>query len=191
MSLARRGFAIPCCLTAVLCTPSTRAFEVELSQTRYADRQYQCELRVRLDAPIERVEAVLRDYERYPALDGRILRARVLERPAANVAMLETTLRACFGPFCRNVRRVERVEELPHALSATADPARSDVRFGETHTVLSALGEGGTLVSYRTRITPAFWIPPIVGRHWMLSTLEHATSELFMNVELQAQEGVL
>jgi hypothetical protein len=191
MSLARHRIAVLCCLTAVLCAPPARAFEIEMIQTRYAQRQYQCELRVRLDAPIERVEAVLREYERYPALDARILRARVLERPAANVAVLETTLRACFGPFCRNVRRVERVEESPHALSATADPARSDVRFGETHTELSALKEGGTLVSYRTRITPAFWIPPIVGRHWMLGTLEHATSELFRNVELQAQESVL
>ena len=111
-----------------------------------------------------RVEAVLRDYERYPELDARILRARVLERPAANVAVLETTLRACFGPFCRNVNRIERVEESRHALTAITDATRSDVKFGETHTQLSTCRRAAARAcSYRTSITPGFWIPPFVG----------------------------
>lgn len=172
----------------LLVAAAAPAFEIELSEPRYLERQYQYELRVRLDAPLERIEAVLRDYEHYPALDPRILEARVLERPADHVALLETLLRACFGPFCRNVKRVERVEESTHALAAVADPARSDIKFSETHTLLSEAAAGGTLVSYRTRIAPGFWIPPLVGRRWMLSTLEDATRELFMNVELKAQE---
>lgn len=164
------------------------AFEIEHSKASYADRKYQYELRVRLDAPPDRVEAVLRDYESYPTLDTRILEARVIERPAENVALLETKLRACFGPFCRNVQRIERVEESTGALEAITDPGRSDVRFGETHTSLAATGEGSTLVSYRTSITPGFWIPPFVGRRWMLSTLANATSDLFMNVEERAKK---
>jgi hypothetical protein len=165
------------------------SFEIEQSETRYADRRYHCELRIHLDAPLEKVEAVLRDYERYPSLDARILQARVLERPGADVVVLETILRGCFGPFCRNVTRVERVEESPHALVATADPARSDVKFGETHTRLAAADKGGTVVSYRTSLTPAFWVPSLVGRRWMLRTLEDATADLFMNVEMRAREG--
>jgi len=42
-------------------------------------------------------------------------------------------------------------------------------------------------VSYRTAITPAFWIPPIGGRRWLLATLSDATIELFKNVESKAQ----
>ena len=165
------------------------AFEIEHSETRYVDRRFQCELNVRLDAPLDKVEAVLRDYERYPSLDTRILQARVLERPAPNVVTLETTLRVCFGPFCRNVTRVERVEEPQHALAATADPSRSDVKFGETRTQLSPDENGGTLVHYRTSITPWFWIPSIVGRRWMLRTLADASGDLFMNVEMQAKKA--
>jgi Polyketide cyclase / dehydrase and lipid transport len=165
---------------------STAAFDIERSETRYADRRYQCELSVKLDAPLDKVEAVLRDYEEYPALDTRILKARIVERPAPNVAMLETTLRFCVGWFCRNVHRIERIEESQHALAATADPSRSDVQFGETHLQLAPGDDGSTLVSYRTSITPAFWIPPVVGRRWMLRTLEQATEDLFMNVEMQA-----
>lgn len=140
-----------------------------------------------LDAPVERVEAVLRDYPRYSNLDRRILDSKVLERPAADVAILATTVRACFGPFCRNVKRVERVQEAPLELTATADAARSDVKSGETRTQLSAT-DSGTRVTYRTRIVPAFWIPAFVGRRLMLNTLEAATINMFTNVEKIALE---
>ena len=165
------------------------AFEIEKSETRYADRRFQCELSVKLDAPPEQVQAVLRDYERYPSLDTRILQARVLERPEPNVVVLETTVRVCLVWFCRNVTRVERVQESEHALAATTDPSRSDVRFGETHTQLAPDENGGTLVHYRTSITPGFWIPSVVGRRWMLRTLEDASGDLFMNVEMRAKKA--
>lgn len=188
MSPTRASHYVLSALTFVSCTAAAHAFQVERSETRYANRQYQCELRIRIDAPLERVQAVLRDYAAYPALDPRILQARVLERPADNVAVIETMLRACFGPFCRNVKRVERVEESDGTLIATADPSRSDVRFSETRTMLSP-ADGGTLIEYHTRVTPGFWIPSIVGRRWMLNTLEDATSDLFMNVEMQAKKA--
>lgn len=164
------------------------AFEIEKSETRYADRRFQCELSVRLDAPPDQVEAVLRDYERYPSLDTRILQARVLERPEPNVVVLETTVRVCMVWFCRNVTRVERVQESEYALAAKTDPSRSDVKFGETHTQLSPDENGGTLVHYRTSITPGFWIPSVIGRRWMLRTLEDASGDLFMNVEMRAKK---
>jgi Polyketide cyclase / dehydrase and lipid transport len=180
----RHFFLLPLVLGVV----SAHAFEIEHSQASYSDRKYQYELRVRLDAPLDRVEAVLRDYERYPELDTRILEARVVERPADNVALLETKVRVCFGWFCRDVKRTERVEEAAGTLAAITDPARSDVKFGETHTSVAAAGEG-TLVSYRTSIAPAFWIPSFVGRRWMLGTLANATNNLFMNVEERARHA--
>lgn len=172
-------------LAAVISAPAA-AFTVEHSATRYADKRYHCELTVTLDAPIERVAVVLRDYEDYPELDQRILNARVIERPEEDVAVLATTLRACFGWFCRNVDRIERVQEEPRALTSTVDPARSDVTFGETRTELEELDDG-TRVTYRTTIAPGFWIPPIVGRRWMLNMLEGATTNLFRNVEAKAK----
>jgi hypothetical protein len=184
--MSRSPLAPAVLAAASLWAGAAGAFEIERSETRYADRRYQCDLNVRIDAPLDKVEAILRDYEKYPSLDSRILQARIIERPAPNVAMLETTLRVCLGWFCRNVKRVERVEESQHALAATADPGRSDVRFGETHLQLAPGEHDSTLVRYSTSITPGFWIPTVVGRRWMLRTLEDATTDLFMNVEMQA-----
>lgn len=175
-------------LGAVSCaTPGVYAMSIERAEARYADRRYHFELVATLNASLEHVQSVLRDYERYPALDARILESRVLERPEQHVALLQTTLRMCLGPFCRNVRRVERVEEGPSSLSAIADPERSDVTSGETHTQLEAV-DGRTQVTYRTSIAPSFWIPAVVGRRWMLNRLNEATVELFEHVELRAQD---
>jgi hypothetical protein len=179
-------FAPAALAAAAIWAGAADALEIEHSEVRYVDRRYQCDLNVRIDAPLDKVEAILRDYEKYPSLDARILQARIIERPEPNVAMLETTLRVCLGWFCRNVKRVERVEESQHALAAKADPSRSDVRFGETHLQLTPGEDGGTQVRYSTSITPGFWIPSVVGRRWMLRTLEDATTDLFMNVEMQA-----
>jgi len=154
---------------------------------QFADRHYRFEMVVTLDAPVEQVEAVLRDYEHYPDLDERILTAKVLERPESEVAILQTVLHACFGPFCRNVHRVEQVTESHLGLVAISDPKRSDVKFGESYTALSPLEGGRSRISYRTDIVPDFWIPSLVGRRFMLNTLQDATTTLFRNVERKAQ----
>lgn len=166
-----------------------QAFTIEHSAARYVDKHFQYEMVVTLDAPIHRVEEVLRDYAQYPSLDPRILSAKVLERPAQDVVTLETTVRVCYGPFCRNVKRVERVAESQYVLLAIADPARSDVQFSETRSELSEALHGTTRVKYVTDVVPDFWVPAIGGRRMMLKTLEIATSDLFMNVERKARES--
>lgn len=175
-------------LSIALLSPAALAFDIQHSHASYVEEEYRFEFTAVLDAPIDYVEIVLRDYEHYPALDSRILEAHVLDRPTMNVATLATTLRACFGPICRSVRRVERVEETPHGLLAVTDPQRSDMELGETRTQLEEAEAGRTRVIYRTRLRPDFWVPALVGRRMMLTTLEDATVDLFRNVEKTAQQ---
>jgi hypothetical protein len=163
------------------------AFELTHAEAKYVDEEYRFEMTAVLDAPVKFVETVLRDYERYNTLDSRILEARVIERSdAEHVATLATTLRACFGPICRNVKRVERVEEAPLTLLAITDASRSDMKFGETRMQLEDAPEGRTRVTYQTRLKPDFWIPALIARGMMLRTLEDATIALFQNVEKRA-----
>lgn len=172
----------------MLSVPAARAFTVEHSEARYADKHFQYELVVTLDAPIERVDAVLRDYADYPSLNARILSAKVLERQAPDVVTLETTVEVCLGWFCRDVTRVERVQESTYVLLAVADPERSDVRFSETRSELSPAHHGATRVKYVTNVVPGFWVPAVGGRRMMLKMLETETRNLFMSVEDKARE---
>ena len=155
---------------------NAHAFEIEHAEAKFEDEEYRFEMTAILEAPSAIVSSILRDYESYKSLDARILEARVIERnEAEHFSMLATTLRACVGPICRNVKRIERVEETPMSLVAKTDPARSDMEFGETRMQLSALDDSRTRVTYQTRLKPAFWIPALVARRMMLTTLEDAT----------------
>jgi Polyketide cyclase / dehydrase and lipid transport len=171
----------------LLLTTPIYAFDLQRAEAEFIEGEYRFEMTAVIEAPVDQVEHILRDYENYPTLDPRILAARVIERSEPHIATLATTLRACFGPFCRSVKRIERVEESPHALLAVTDAARSDMKFGETRMELSSDEQNRTRVSYRTRLKPDFWIPALVARRMMLETLEDATIELFRNVEKRAQ----
>jgi hypothetical protein len=184
---ARGHGCIPLTAALLFAAATAPAFELQEAVPQYADSEYRFEMTAVLDAPADAVERILRDYTGYPALDDHIIEAKVLERPAEGVAILATTLRVCFGPICRSVHRVERIEESPRALLALTDPMRSDMKFGETRMEITVLEEGRTRVAYRTRLQPDFWIPAIVARRLMLETLEDATIALFRNVEQQAQ----
>lgn len=170
-----------------LSASAASAFDIERSEARYIDKHFRYELVVTLDAPIDRVDEVLRDYTDYPSLNHRILEAKILERPAPDVVTLETTVEVCFGWFCRNVTRVERVQESKYKLLAVADPERSNVKFSETHSELSAGLHGATRVKYVTNVVPGFWVPPLGGRRMLLRALENETRDLFMSVERKAQ----
>lgn len=173
-------------LGAMGAASSAASLEIQDLQTHYREGEYRLTMKARLDAPVDQVEAVIRDYANYAELDSRILEARVLSREAERVTLF-TRLNACFGVFCRKIDRVEEVREQPYELDAATLPDRSDVKNGRTHTQLFAAGES-TLVEYSTSITPKFWVPPLFGRSWMLRTLQDATAALFTNVETRAKK---
>ena len=175
--------------TVLLSAPVAGAFTIEHSEARYVDKHFRYELVVTLDAPIDRVDEVLRNYADYPSLNHRILSSNVLDRPAADVVTLETTVEVCFGWFCRNVTRVERVQESKYKLLAVADPERSDVKFSETRSELSPGHHGVTRVKYETNVVPDFWLPPVGGRRMLLRKLETETRDLFMSVEEKARQS--
>lgn len=172
----------------LLSAPAARAFTIEHSEARYAEKHFRYELVVTLNAPIDRVDEVLRNYTDYPSLNARILSAKVLERVAPDVVTLETTVEVCFGWFCRDVTRVERVQESKYVLMAVADPERSDVKFSETRSELTPALHGATRVKYVTSVVPGFWVPAVGGRRMMLKMLETETRDLFMSVEEKASQ---
>lgn len=174
-------------LSIALWSGNASALDVVRAETHYQDREYRVELEVVLNAPVDRVEAVLRDYANYPKLEANILEATVLSRPDAFSVLLYTKLRACSGLFCRTVKRVERVQERALELSAVVLPEQSDVVAGHTHTVLQAF-DGRTRIRYQTGVTPKFWVPSFIGRPLLLRTLREASIDMFRHVEVRAKQ---
>ena len=188
--MSLRNVSLGAVCGALCVSTGAQALEIEQADSKYLDKQYRLTLVTVVEASRERVQAVLRDYRNYPKLDPRILEARVMERTGPNEVVLYTKLRACFGVFCRTIKRVERVEEGDNDLRASVLPDQSDATQGETRTQLTALN-GRTRITYSTQIAPGFWIPPFIGRALMLRTLREASVDLFRRVEQQAQGQVV
>ena len=104
---------------------------------------------------IDSVERCCATTTEYPSLERAHPAARKCwSGPEREVALLETTVKVCLGPFCRNVTRVERVQSRQYVLLRSRIPSRSDVKFGETRSELSPDVHGGTLVKYVTNVVP-------------------------------------
>lgn len=174
-------------VAALAIAPAALAIDIQRLDVRHRGDRYIVELEALLDAPAESVGAVLKDYERYPDLDARILEShRVVDEDGTS--RLLTRLRGCVGTLiCRSMRRVETLEETPGELIAIAVPEESDVRYGRTYSRWEARAHG-TALTYRLEITPDFWIPPFIGRRMMIRTLREGTISLFTNVERVARE---
>ncbi len=164
------------------------ALQVEQVQAWFHDGEYRLTMTATLAAPLSRVESVLRDYAQYPQLDARILDARVLTHLSATQLELMTRINVCFSFLCREVERVEQVDERPGELLATVIPQRSDAERGSTHTRLSAQG-ARTRVVYATRIVPKFWVPALFARSLMLRSLRDSTITLFERIEQRAAQA--
>jgi len=162
------------------------AMQTQDIHTEYVKGEYRLTMNVTLAAPADRVQAVLRDYAHYHALDSRILDARVIQHPQPNQVQLFTRIRVCFSFLCRNVDRLELVEEQPWELLATVIPDKSDAERGSTRTELIPDGKF-TRIQYTTSIVPKFWVPALFGRNIMLHTLRDATLSMFEHIEKLAQ----
>lgn len=116
-------------------------------------------------APPEAVYAVLSDYSLFTRISSAITEAGVCARPAADgTPRVYTTVRGCVLFFCRSVHRVEQLELEPaRSIVARVEPEASDLHDGLSRWQFTALPDGGTEVAFDMSMTPAFWVPPVIG----------------------------
>jgi hypothetical protein len=162
------------------------ALDLHSADATYADGVFQVSFEGVLDAPAPSIEAVLFDYARYRQLDPRIKSAESLGPQPDGSQLVRTLINACAGPFCRTVKRVERVQHEPGLLLATVVPELSDMSRGVASTRFQAMGER-TLVIYHAEFEPDFWVPGLVGHYFGVRALRASIVQMFGNVEHAAR----
>lgn len=139
---------------------------------------------ITIDAPMTAVYRAITDYDRLSDLDKGIAESRVVERPETGIALVYTRLTGCVLFFCREVERIERVEEV----SATEIVARvvtdddSDLSFGQSRWQLYENGDK-TRVIYETEIDPGFFVPPFLGPPIVRQVLRTRVAATLDNLE--------
>jgi hypothetical protein len=107
------------------------------------------------------VRRVLIDFQHLGRLTPAILESKVVGSEAG-ATLVYTRSRACAGWFCRELKKVERVEIGADSIVATALPERSNVVMSVTRWRLEAVG-AGTRVAWESSFDPLFRVPPLIG----------------------------
>ena len=107
------------------------------------------------------VRTVLTDFEHLGRLTPAILESHAVGKDGG-ATLVYTRSRACAGWFCRELKKVERVEVGADTIVATALPEKSNVVMSVTRWKISA-AVVGTRVAWESRFDPLFMVPPLIG----------------------------
>ena len=107
------------------------------------------------------VRKVLTDFGHLGRLTPAILESKVVGSEAG-ATLVFTRSRACAGWFCRELKKVERVEVGADSIVATALPKQSNVVMSVTRWKISAAGSS-TRVAWESSFDPVFMVPPLIG----------------------------
>jgi hypothetical protein len=112
----------------------------DLDVTRHRGR-YELVAHTYLDAPVGGVYAVLTDYgdNGYRRISGIYQESGYLGTDADGTPLVYTLVKGCVAFFCKEMRRVSRLEvEPPNFIRTTALPARSDFKYSRSEWRLEA-----------------------------------------------------
>ena len=180
---------LPLLLWLVLGCQAVHAGKVLLAQVEHDRGLYRIELDMHLDAGKGHVWRLLTDYDNYGQLNDAVQESEILGEQGAGRYRVRTVTRACVYFFCKTVRQVQDVAEIPgRYISASVLPAMSDFRHGVARVYLWPEGSG-TRVRILAEVEPDFWIPPVIGP-WLISRKLHSEAlETLRNVERLASPG--
>lgn len=150
--------------------------------------RYVLEGEAHIDASPGAIYRAITDYDALEKLDKGIVESRLLERIGDNVALVYTRLTGCVLFFCRNVDRIERVEEISeHEIVAVVVPGDgSDISYEHSRWALIP-GETGTRIVYQSEIEPDFWIPAVIGPAILRGVLRRRVAQTLGNLEQAAR----
>jgi hypothetical protein len=138
-------------------------------------------------APAKSVYEVLTDYRHIYRLNPAITQSAILPSPQEGAVRVRTRIEGCIFFFCRDLDRLEEVRELDDGhLQAVIIPDYSDFSAGSADWHIQSLGDGSRIV-YEAQVTPAFFIPPIIGSYFVKRAFGEAVLTSFGRLECVAR----
>ena len=172
---------------ALLACPAVAA-EIEQLSVEQRGERYGVRVQARLDAPAAAVWARLTHYPSYPRISPAIDDCKRVGAAAAGGDLVLTRARACVIGFCKEVRQLQRVQELGFGeLLAEIQPAGSDFRYGRAHWRLTSFADA-TEMRFEAELEPKFWVPPLLGPWLIRRALEQEARASAANLERLALE---
>jgi len=183
---ARTGRMV--CLMLALCPPAPAGARnlsnIEISEDSGV---YRVRMVMLVHAPARYVSSVLTDYKHIYRLNPSITESEILPSPHSGTVLVKTRMQGCIFFFCRDVDRVEEVHEVNAGhLQAVIIPELSDFTYGSTDWNIQPVGNDSRII-YEAQVTPAFFIPPVIGSYFVKRTFAEAVITSFARLECIAR----
>ena len=177
----------PLALPALLLPALLAAAELREIAVDHDGEVYSVDSVVWFDAPPDAVYAVFADWDLSTQFSSAIVAAHDIEALEDGGPGFYVKNRGCFLFFCRTVERQGAVAATPGTrLEAIADPGLSDFSLSDERWTFES-SRGGTLVNYSLRMTPSFWVPPLIGPYVIKRKLREDGAEALDRIEAIAQ----
>ena len=136
-----------------------------------------------LDAPAEKVRALLTDYAHLDRLNGSITASKIIDARDDGTLRVLTRFKNCIVFFCMTVQRVEDItEDTQGRILVALVPEVSSFRSGQASWEVTSIGSGSRVI-HREILEPDFWLPPWIGTNILKATLRREIRASFENLE--------
>lgn len=150
---------------------------------------YHLAFSVAVHAPLPRVMALATDYAHLRRLSPNIVSSAVLQAPAPGRTEVRVVFHACVWFFCKTLHKTEWVYSQPDGVITTvALPPDSDFTRAVERWQFRPDGTG-TLVTYRSEVTPKFAVPPVIGPWLIRGVLRRDVAASVKRFEQLAPDG--
>jgi len=176
-----------CLLLALSSLAPARASSLPNIEISENSGNYRVKMVMLIHAPARYVNSVLTDYKHIYRLNPAITESEILPSPHSGAVRVKTRMEGCIFFFCRNVDRLEEVREVNTGhLHAVIIPEQSDFTSGSADWRIQPIGKDSEIV-YEAQVTPAFFIPPIIGSYFVKRTFAEAVITSFARLECIAR----
>jgi hypothetical protein len=136
-----------------------------------------------LDAPAEKVRAILTDYAHLDRLNASITASKIMDDKGDGTVRVLTRFENCIVFFCMTVQRVEDItEDGQGRILGTLVPGESSFRSGQAFWEVTSTGSGSRVI-HRATLEPDFWLPPWIGTAILKATMRREIRASFENLE--------
>lgn len=136
--------------------------EVIQSEVFYEEGHYKASLTMQIDAPVDNVYEIFTDYNNLSQLSNNIT-SSILVTDNSPKYIVKIKTHNCVLFFCKDLTQTQQVLELNNGHITVEDiKGKSDFMYAKSFWHIRE-HEEETRVSFRTKVKPDFWLPPLLG----------------------------
>ena len=174
-------------IALMLSSSFSLALELEELSVTELDGEFRLRILSVVDAHVDYVYEVITDYEHAYRINPSITKVEILPSNREEVVRVRNLSEHWIGPFRYEIDWVGDITEDENgSIKVNTIPELSSFESGYATWELQSQGDR-TLVYYKSRMNPDFFVPPLIGTPIVISHIKRVTLDTFNRIECFAK----